>query len=153
MPGQFETLTFSQAEFSRICGVSEAIVSKHARAGTLPRDKEGRLTLGPALRTYAELRRVDRKVSGSAENIAARLRAVTARAELEKRRLIKLEAETLPASRVQQEYDALRALFADETANLASECQETIPEAATPAEIAQLINGIIHKMLNRIRAA
>jgi hypothetical protein len=153
MPGALENIKFSQAEFSRICGVSEMAISKQARNGTLVKGRDGKLTLGPTLRAYREVRRRDSKPGGSTESVAARLRSVTARAALEQRRLTKLEAEVLPAKRVEEEYNKLRELFRREMADLPARCAESVPNLTTPAEIAEAINSLVYERLDRIRNA
>ena len=153
MPGELENTKVSQAEFSRICQVSEAAISKHVRVGTLAKDKTGKLTLGPALRSYIELRRRDSKLTSSTENVAARLRSVAAKAELEKRRLARLQSEVLPGQRVREEYDELRELFRKEFSDLPARCAGIVPELASAAEIAEAINNLVYERLDRIREA
>jgi hypothetical protein len=153
MAGELENIKVSQAEFARICGVSEAAISKHTRSGLLKKDRFSKLTLGPALRAYREIRRRDSKLAGSTENVAAKLRSITARAEIEKRRLRKLEAEVLPAKQVEEEYNKLGQLFRREMADLPTRCSEVVPSLTTPAEIAEGINSLVYERLDRIRNA
>src|ERR1700686_3061340 len=100
MNEDLENQHMAQAEFARLVHVAEGTIAKHVRNGTLQKDTSGKLRLGPNLRAYLTARKKDLRLNVSVENTSAKLRAATARVELEKRRLAKLEAETLPAKRV-----------------------------------------------------
>jgi hypothetical protein len=143
----------SQSEFSRLCGVSEQAISASVRNGTLQKEPDGKLVLGPTLRAYIAARRTDLRITRDSEMAAARLRNMTAKVELERLRLVRLLAETHPSLRVEEEYKDLQKLITDVLHDLPTQVADAVEGMDKPAAIVDIITGLVHAKLKEIQKA
>src|ERR1700675_4422864 len=94
----------SQAELSRILQLSEEAVSASVRRGKFTKERDGKIILGRALKSYFASLQAAKLAANDAEVKSAELRRDASRAGLEKRKLARLTRETLPTERIEECY-------------------------------------------------